>query len=506
MPNQPHPPPPPSQPSPPASGAQLLTPGQQPQPITRTTRSPTPTPAFDPGNPVHLLATRGVTEDNKTSIPALVSALESFGDFKKPGANAYAIGKEGATQLVAITKLLRAAASLLGDDRPVSQSDFKMAIQDLKSTFAAGVASFGQSVAPTYASMAKRTGTTVMSSGFPQKQNSSLDLQEKQIFVLLKAVSKEAPIHNWDSAIATRHCSEVITKYFENAEGGPMELPLRGISRSAAGNLTLTFKNTSDALRAREHAQRWVKGIDPAATYPERAYAVVAHNAPIDIWPEDGDIHDAIQALEEYNPSLPNNHSRIANISWLNSNEARERMRSGPLLVSYKNKVDANHAIENGLVIEGLLCSVSIYVPRPPQCYRCQDWGHRATGCTGEARCGRCAGPHLTTDHVCSHAQPCAKGEKCSTEKPKCSNCQGDHASWIRACPVAKATLEAQSRKVEYSTGKYEANTPFSFADATYTPNARKEARQRSPISMSTLPAQPSFNYIPPTSPPIPHD
>jgi len=59
--------------------------------------TPTPTPSFNPGNPVHHLAARGITEDNKTSISALATALESVGDFKKPGLNAHTIGKEGAT-------------------------------------------------------------------------------------------------------------------------------------------------------------------------------------------------------------------------------------------------------------------------------------------------------------------------------------------------------------------------------------------------------------------------
>jgi hypothetical protein len=150
-------------------------------------------------------------------------------------------------------------------------------------------------------------------------------------------------------------------------------------------------------------------------------------------------------------------------------------------MISYRTKAAANAAIENGIVIEGNICSVSLYIPRPPQCFRCQDWGHRATGCTREARCGRCAGPHSTADHLCSHEHPCPTGQRCSIDKPKCTNCQGEHASWTRACPAAKAAFETQTLKEEYATGKFETYTPFTFADADYTPGRSNDARPRAP-------------------------
>ncbi|KAF8508330.1 hypothetical protein JB92DRAFT_639413 [Gautieria morchelliformis] len=70
--------------------------------LPRPTRSPTPAP--DPGDPIAMLNSRGITEGNKSDISALASALESFGGLKH--GTTWNIGKEWAMQLIAITKLL----------------------------------------------------------------------------------------------------------------------------------------------------------------------------------------------------------------------------------------------------------------------------------------------------------------------------------------------------------------------------------------------------------------
>jgi hypothetical protein len=161
-------------------------------------------------------------------------------------------------------------------------------------------------------------------------------------------------------------------------------------------------------------------------------------------------------------------------------------------------KAAANAAIDNGLIIKGMLCSVSLHIPQPPQCFRRQDWGHRAMGCIGEPHCGRCAGPHATTDHICTHEQPCPTGQKCTVKNSRCSNFQGKHPSWTQTCPVAKAAIETETQKDEYATGKYKAYTPFTFTDIEYTPGIHIIIQ---PCTSSPHPSQPQIDYIPATSP-----
>lgn len=57
------------------------------------------------------------------------------------------------------------------------------------------------------------------------------------------------------------------------------------------------------------------------------------------------------------------------------------------------------------------------------QCYRCQRYGHLASGCHLPARCVRCAGDHSLAS--CEHAR----------DSPTCANCHGRHSAGSRDCP-----------------------------------------------------------------------
>ena len=234
--------------------------------------TPTPTPSSDTGNLIYWLSSKGITEDNKTNISALAAAMEMFGDFKRPGSNAYAIGKEGTFQLIAITKLLCEAATLQGDSRPVSRDEFNSAIQDLKFTIISSSHPPLFDNGPTYASVTKHATGVTSNAIISQKHKANAELQSKQILISLKEVNKSVLVHRWDSNVVTRLCNDAIANYFKNSESGPMDSLLGGISKSMAGNLTLTFKTSTDALRAKSYADAWVTSIDPAASYPQCAF------------------------------------------------------------------------------------------------------------------------------------------------------------------------------------------------------------------------------------------
>ncbi|KIJ32912.1 hypothetical protein M422DRAFT_183936 [Sphaerobolus stellatus SS14] len=140
-------------------------------------------------------------------------------------------------------------------------------------------------------------------------------------------------------------------------------------------------------------------------------------------------MQEAIAKIETANSDATGISYSITNLTWLNGSEARGRTKHGPLMLGLRNRKDANTAINQGLTFDGAFCLVSIYIPRAPQCFRCQDWGHRATECTGEARCGKCAGNHKTSQHHCNHDNPCEPGSRCPTDSHRCANCGGDHAS-----------------------------------------------------------------------------
>jgi hypothetical protein len=107
---------------------------------------------------VTILREKGITESNKTNIAAMASAMETFGDFKR-SASSWNVGKEGVQQLIAITKLLREAATLqANDNRPATNSDLQKAIKELKESITPtnGLAAPNPGNINSYANAAKR--------------------------------------------------------------------------------------------------------------------------------------------------------------------------------------------------------------------------------------------------------------------------------------------------------------------------------------------------------------
>ena len=99
-----------------------------------------------------------------------------------------------------------------------------------------------------------------------------------------------------------------------------------------------------------------------------------------------------------------------------------------------------------------LKVNVSVYIPNPMRCYRCQKFGHTESRCAKTPVCGRCS--FVGEEHVYSTC----------TNELKCVNCGGSHLSRSQECPIWK--LEKETLNIKYTE-----NVSF--------PDARKIARTR---------------------------
>ena len=124
----------------------------------------------------------------------------------------------------------------------------------------------------------------------------------------------------------------------EPSNGGlVLDHPIKAANRSKAGNVILTFKTVEAAETARIHADGWVHKLSPDATVPQRLFAVVAHNVPLSIWDGGKDsVKSAITNIELENSDTMAIDFTIAELSWLNGTEAREKTGHGPLMISLK--------------------------------------------------------------------------------------------------------------------------------------------------------------------------
>uniref|UniRef100_A0A2S2NKY3 Nucleic-acid-binding protein n=1 Tax=Schizaphis graminum TaxID=13262 RepID=A0A2S2NKY3_SCHGA len=121
----------------------------------------------------------------------------------------------------------------------------------------------------------------------------------------------------------------------------------------------------------------------------------------------------------------------------------------------------------------------------PPQCHKCQAYGHTKSYCSHTPRCVKCGEEHLS--------------DKCSKDislPAKCALCAGAHTSSYKGCPVfKKLTTASQKQKVgrrlptfSRPTKRMQSENPCSsnktrtYADAT--------ANQQTPVET------PIFNKI----------
>lgn len=84
--------------------------------------------------------------------------------------------------------------------------------------------------------------------------------------------------------------------------------------------------------------------------------------------------------------------------------------------------------------INNIIIKVEAYNPQPRlrQCHNCQSFGHVFSGCKREPRCLKCGDKHLIAH--CPFKGP--------DYTPKCANCQGEHTSNYRECPVFKKHID----------------------------------------------------------------
>ncbi|EIW53563.1 uncharacterized protein TRAVEDRAFT_75838, partial [Trametes versicolor FP-101664 SS1] len=152
-------------------------------------------------------------------------------------------------------------------------------------------------------------------------------------------------------------------------------------------------------------------------------YFVIAEFVPVSFGPGD----PVALRKAEVNSGLADYD--ILSGRWIKpENRRSSTQRVAHAILHMRSPESANHAIRNGLNIEGKTVSVRKLLQEPRRCLRCQKFNpaHLAADCTVKDEiCGTCAGAHRTAD--------CTVTEHM---RRRCVNCDTTgHASWDRDCP-----------------------------------------------------------------------
>ena len=84
---------------------------------------------------------------------------------------------------------------------------------------------------------------------------------------------------------------------------------------------------------------------------------------------------------------------------------------------------------------------VKLFVPKPIQCYNCQQFSHVATNCKRDKACVKCSLRH--------------EGQ-CNTDTAVCVNCKGPHQTKSQDCPqrLEKQKALKKSKELKISVGE----------------------------------------------------
>lgn len=243
----------------------------------------------DPGNPVKVLETKGITEDNKFDLIKLAEVLLSYGDFKKAPNSMPYIKRDKIHQIKAIASLLREIArqqTMSDVDTTITQTTLDKALSNFKDNLLASLSTMlgSNGNQATLSNYMNTYANAVRFNAAPRKsiQKKQVTSQKHDILVSMKNVDRS---HNLLLAHPTELARLVETKIKE-AYKEPLDnantIMIKSVNRLPNGNLIL--QATSDALAERLHIQNnWVTTLAPGATVPQRTYAIVVHNVPSSI-------------------------------------------------------------------------------------------------------------------------------------------------------------------------------------------------------------------------------
>lgn len=128
----------------------------------------------------------------------------------------------------------------------------------------------------------------------------------------------------------------------------------------------------------------------------------------------------------------------------------------------------------------------------PPQCQRCQAYGHTKGYCSLPAKCVKCAGPHLTAF--------CTKPRETPAT---CANCNGEHPANFKGCTVFKTLKQLRNKQLtNYISSETRADEqPSSTRTENRSESTNANSLQRQTNDEITPLEQEMMRDIPPSEP-----
>jgi hypothetical protein len=255
-----------------------------------------------------------------------------------------------------------------------------------------------------------------------QREELRQERQKYGVTLSLKDTEKPESILTMPAKTIAELCQQAINRLYVNPADSPRII---GVSKLAK-SFRLQFETEEEATTIRKLDQTsdniWNAAIKGLKIHVPM-YGIVVHGIPIaNLNSTTMDDSKVIKQLEAENNMKTNT---IVKITPLRRRKNRDSVKLHHSIIVYMNdQYTANKCISNGFHIDYLHYAAERFVPQfqITQCFNCGDYGHRATSCKRQPRCGKCGEKHNTRE--------------CDSTSVHCFQCKGSHEVWHPKCPA----------------------------------------------------------------------
>lgn len=236
-------------------------------------------------------------------------------------------------------------------------------------------------------------------------------------------------------------------------------------------HVLLLFANDSPTYETLLDSNSWppsLCGLSFKVIYPSRtptSYSVLVNRVPRE-W-----------TVESIKPLIIQRYLSTTQVTRI----FRDGQPINRIRVDFRSHEDVQKILQcSYIAIDSIRYPAFQYKPltRIDRCFRCQQFGHKATNCTNESKCYKC-GEHHQYQRDCSNAV-------------KCANCHGEHMAGSPECPVKisyrqeKRQQQEQNRQTQHQLPTPYLSSParlYSTVLKTVASQAHTDARTQKKVS-----------------------
>jgi len=267
-----------------------------------------------------------------------------------------------------------------------------------------------------------------------RKQQEALRQERQKYGVTLSLKDTEKP----DSILAmpakdiAERCQQAINRLHVNSSDSPHII---GVSKLAK-SFRLQFETEEEATIVYRLNQTkddiWNAAFEGLKVHVPM-YGIVVHGIPVaDLDSTMMDHAKVIKQLEAENSMKTDTITKITPLRRRKKHSDSVTKLHHSIIIYMNDSHAANRCITNGFHVDYIHYAAERFTPQYQimQCFNCCDYGHRASSCKRESRCGKCSEKHNTRE--------C----KSTTTTAHCFQCKGSHEAWHPQCPARIAEKE----------------------------------------------------------------